>query len=253
MPVAEKLGNARQHPVGAFRRLDREHALIGHDHGLTDVERTGGVEEREPLGDVGMVALARTLAAERSFRHQDIGRDLVRADQPEAVLLEDLRDARQQMVVAATKDAQDPRQQQQRPDEDDVAAAFAAGEAAKSAELPDRRPVMRKAGDLMRIRPPANGEQHDAAAARAHRLGDRKRQAAAAANDRQRRLAGRAGDSRLAHVAPSARARRTAMVIGREPARMKAITLATSGWSPLAASTASSRSRKVPLPKNMAA
>src|SRR5262249_56864680 len=110
---------------------------------------------------------------------EDTGDDLVRAHQPETIPHEDFRNARQQMVVAAAKDAQDPRQQpqrlevgpdspdrgpHQRSDENDVAAAFAAGEATKPAELPDRRPVMRQAGDLMRGRPPPNREKHDTAA-----------------------------------------------------------------------------------------
>ena len=41
---------------------------------------------------------------ERPLRHQNFRRDLVRAEQPEAVLLENCRDALEQMIVAAAKD-----------------------------------------------------------------------------------------------------------------------------------------------------
>jgi hypothetical protein len=50
----------------------------------------------------------------------------------------------------------------------------------------------------------------------------------------------------------AAPARRLAMVSGREPERMKSITLPTSGSLPLCCATVSSRSRKVPAPKNIA-
>ena len=47
---------------------------------------------------------------------------------------------------------------------------------------------MRVASDPLRIGPTANGEQHNAAAALAHRVGDRKRQCSTAADDSERTI-----------------------------------------------------------------
>src|SRR5262249_13302948 len=91
-----------------------------------------------------------------------------------------------------------------------------------------------------------------AAPAPGHRVGDRKRQGPPAADDRQRAIVRDWGGNRLAHVSSSAAARRTAMVNGRLPERMKATTFATSGSLPHCAATRSSRSRNVPAPKHMA-
>src|SRR5262249_37479139 len=122
-------------------------------------------------------------------------------------------------------------------DEDHIAAALLAGKLAKPAELADGGPVVRVACDPLRIRPAADGEKHHTAPALAHRVGDCKRQASAAADNRQRTIRCRRCGCRLAHASSPADARRMAMVSGREPARMKAITLATSWSSQLCAAT----------------
>src|SRR5262249_5358152 len=266
-PALTKFRDAREHAVGTLRGLDREHARIGHNHRLADVERTGCIEQSEPFCNVGTVPLAGTLAPEGSFRHQDFWRDCVRSHEAKAVLFEDRRDAFEQMVIAAAEDAVDSGQQPKRleirpdlpdrrphhrADENHVAAALLARKPTKPAELAYGGPVMRVACDPLRVRPTANGEKHHAAPALAYRIGDRNRQASAAANHCQRTVVCRACGCRVAHASSSTDARRTAMVNGRVLARMKAITLATSGSSPLCAATWSSRSRNVPAPKNIA-
>ena len=60
-------------------------------HGLADIERAGRAQIRRGLRDIGAVALRRLHAAERTVRHQDLRRDLVGAEQPKAVLLEQIR------------------------------------------------------------------------------------------------------------------------------------------------------------------
>ena len=57
--VAAEFGDPRQHLIGAFRPFHRQHVVVGHDHGLADVERTGRVEQREPARDIGAILLAR--------------------------------------------------------------------------------------------------------------------------------------------------------------------------------------------------
>ena len=102
------------------------------------------------------------------------------------------------------------------------------------------------------LRPTANREKHDAPSTPAHRVGDRKRQASPAADDRQRTVICGLAGRRFDHASSPVEARRIAIVSGREPARMNPITLLTSGSAPLCAATRSSRSRNVPAPKNMA-
>src|SRR6266508_2770894 len=185
-----------------------------------------------------MIAVAGALTPERSFRHQDFRGDCVCSKEPEPVLFENRRDALEQVIVTA--------------DENDIAAAFPARKPAERAELAERRPVVWIGLEPFCIRPTVNGEKHHATPALAHRVGDGKRQASAAADDRQRTAVCRMAHRRLAHASSPRAARRMAMVSGREPERIKAITLATRGSAPLCAATLSSRSRNVPLPKNMA-
>src|SRR5262245_44611363 len=164
------------------------------------------------------------------------------------------------MIIAAAEDAVDSRQQPERleirpdlpdrrshhrADENHIAAALLVGKPAKPAELADGGPVMRVACDPLRIGPAANGEEHHTAPSPAHRAGARKWQASAAADNRPGAVVCRRCGCRLAHASSSTDPRRMAMVSGREPARMKAITLATSGSWPLCTATWSSRSRNV--------
>ena len=102
-PVLAQPRHARQQPVGALDVLDRHHVAVDHDHGLADVERTERAEHLPPFGDIGAGSGIGRGAGDAALRHQHIGRDIPDADHPEAVLLEDAADARQQMIVAAAK------------------------------------------------------------------------------------------------------------------------------------------------------
>src|SRR5437870_13205082 len=103
-----------------------------------------------------MIAGARLLAAERAFRHQNLGRDLMRPNEPEPMLFENFGDPGEQMIVPAAEDLEHGRQQPQRldvrpdtpdrrphhgADEDHIAAALAASDPAEPAELPKGGPV----------------------------------------------------------------------------------------------------------------
>ena len=247
-----KLGDARKHAVGTFRRLDRQHAGVGHHYGLTHVERTGRVEQSKRRRNVGMVARFGTLAPQRPFRHQDVRRDVVCANQPEAVLFENCRDALEQAIVTAAQEADNSGKQAERfeirpdfpdrrphhrADEHHIPAALTLGDPAEPAELPERGPMVGIGSDALRVRPTANGEQHDTASALAHRIRDRKRQCSTAADHGERTIACPLRSIGVAHDTSSDDPRRMAMVSGREPARMKSITLATSGMSPPCAAT----------------
>src|SRR5262249_11566446 len=112
-------------------------------------------------------------------------------------------------------------------------------------------PVVGIGSDPLGVSETADGEQDHPPPTAGHRVGDRKRQAAATADDCQRTCIRHTGPAGAAHGSSPTWARRTAMVNGREPDRTKATTLATRGSSELCA-TASTRSRNVPAPKNMA-
>src|SRR3954470_6977024 len=97
--------------------------------------------------------------------------------------------------------------------------------------------MMRIGSDPLRISPAANGEQHNAASALSYRVGDRERQCSTAADHGERTIVRPVRRACVAHGSSSADPRRIAIVNGRDPARMKAITLATSGMLLLCAAT----------------
>ena len=101
---AAQFGDARQHLVGALGAFDRQHPVVGHHDRLPDIERTGRAQQIERTCDVSTVCDAWFQPTERSFRHQYLRRDLVGTEHTEALLLEQLCDAAQQMVVAAAED-----------------------------------------------------------------------------------------------------------------------------------------------------
>jgi hypothetical protein len=113
---------------------------------------------------------------------------------------------------------------------------------------PDRaemHPLMRKPLDRG-IGEPVQRKQHHLAPARAHRLGDRERNGAAAANDADRALA-----ARRAHASSPPPAR--GWVMRRlPPARMKATIFCTFASSAKSRSIASTRSASDPPLKNSA-
>src|SRR5262249_14445885 len=119
------------------------------------------------------------------------------------------------------------------------------------AELAEHDPMMGIYSNPLWVGEATDGEQHHPPAPLGHGVGDRERKAATAAHDRERAFSRHCGAAYVAHGSSPAWARRMHMGNGREPARMKATTLATSGSLTLCA-TVSSRSRNVPAPKNMA-
>ena len=122
---------------------------------------SNGLVASSKASAVAMSAWSRaagSLAAQRPLRHQNFRRDFVCANQPEAVLLENCRDALEQAIVAAAQQTDDPRKQPERleirpdfpdrrphhrADEHHIPAALALGDPAEPAELPERGPMMR--------------------------------------------------------------------------------------------------------------
>ena len=89
-PVRAQLGDPRQHLVGAFRRLHRQHVISGDDSGLPDIERTARLQICEAKRNVFPVLLGRVDPAECSFRDQNFRRDLVRSEKTESLLFKQL-------------------------------------------------------------------------------------------------------------------------------------------------------------------
>ena len=148
--------------VGAFRRLHAKDAVLRNHHRLADVERSGRPQEFQPALDVGKINGTRPVPSQRALRHQDARRNLVRTQNVETSLFEDVDDAVKEVAVAATKDAGEPRQQAQRleveaqlpqgradqsADEHHVPATLLPGKAAHAADLPDGDPMMRVVRD----------------------------------------------------------------------------------------------------------
>src|SRR5664280_1245001 len=235
----------------------------GYNHRLPDIERSGGVQIVEPERDIGAVAFARLHPGKRAFVHQNLRCHLMRAEHTEALLLDQPRPARQQIIVAATEGGRDTRQQlqrrqieadlpegrsHQRSDQYHLMAAGGAGRAREGAKLRDADPGMWPLRIVLRPRNALQRKQQNMSAARAYRIRNRQRQAAAAANQRERALL--AHGRRGAHASSSASTRLIAMVSGRVPARMKSIILRTCASFPSSAATRSSRARNSPSPKN---
>ncbi len=266
-PHVAQLRQPLQHQVGAIRRLDRQHAIVGNHDRLTDVERAGRAKQRQSALDVGAVDCARLAAAQRALRHQDFGRHLMRAEHAETLLLEHLGDARQQMVVAALERPDDPRQHpqgeeiepqvpnvrtHQAADHHDVAAAFRFGAAAGMAELAEPNPMVRKCAPRPADRPSRAGR-----AARRGGPGAAPRAQPRSASFRRRRPppAGRRsnrGRGVGAHISSLAPAFSTAAIInGRgRLARMKSRIFPTTGSPANSVSAALARSANVPGPWN---
>ena len=115
--VAAQLRHARQHLVGAFGPFHRQHVIVGDDHGLADVERARGIEQRKAARDIGAVLLARR-TARRAGRAASASSGAMSfgAEQPKAVLLEQPADAGLQMIVAAAEHLHELRHQPDRPE-----------------------------------------------------------------------------------------------------------------------------------------
>ena len=83
-PLPAQFGDAQQQIVGAFRRLDGEHVVVGDDRGLPYVERSERGDQSEGACDIGAVALRRLIVAKHALRNHDFRRDLVDADDAQA-------------------------------------------------------------------------------------------------------------------------------------------------------------------------
>src|SRR5262249_50769674 len=92
------LRHAPAHGMGSFGRLDREHVAARHHHGLADVEWSRRVQVIETECDITSVRLGWLRLAELAFGHQDIRCHLVRAQKAEALLLEHLAHAAQEVI-----------------------------------------------------------------------------------------------------------------------------------------------------------
>jgi hypothetical protein len=62
---------------------------VDHYDSLADVERTDRAHEVTPLGNIGKRLCIRRAARDAAFRHQQFGRDILYADKPKAMTLED--------------------------------------------------------------------------------------------------------------------------------------------------------------------
>src|SRR6185436_2175362 len=128
----------------------------------------GGVEQRKAASDIGAVLFAWRAGAERSWRHQELGRNVLGAEQTKAMPLEQPPDARLQMIVAAAEQPYHFRHQPDRPevgpdlpkrrphdrtDERGVTASFVGSETQETSELTDPGPMMRIVGDTLRVGP----------------------------------------------------------------------------------------------------
>src|SRR3974390_1427565 len=133
----------------------------------------------------------------------------------------------------------------QRADQHHLATACRAERAFQFAYLHNAQESMRLAGIIFGPCGAENRKQRHLAPALFEQIGDRERQAACAADQRDRPL-------RLprVHASVSASLRLTAIVNGRLPARMNATMRATSGFPAYSVATAARRARNSPSPKN---
>ena len=274
-PLPAQIGDAQQHIVGTFRRLDREHVVVGDDHRLAHVERPQCRDHIERARNVGPIARRRLIAAQHAFGNDDSGATSLDANDPQPASSIILRDPGQQPVVAAAKRANDARHQpdrlpikadlrerrpQHRADEQYLPATLDTGQPEKSSRLPDRNPMMGVALDHLGLGPTLDGKHHRPSALPCYGVGDRAGKAAAAADDRHRiasRLLRRPSIGSLGCIIAVlvALARRLrGRINGRlPPARMNPTILPTSGSSAKSRATASIRSASRPPTEEQAA
>ena len=109
--LAPQRRDAREHLIGALGGFDREHVVVRDHHGLPDIERPDRGDQRKPARDVGVVARGRGDGSQRAGGNEDFGRDLMGADETQALLLDDPCYARQEVIVPAPERSDDARQQ----------------------------------------------------------------------------------------------------------------------------------------------
>src|SRR5437764_5679511 len=170
------------------------------------------------------------------------------------------------MIISASKNPKDPGQQAQccqieaqlpdrrpheRADENYGAATLLPRRPAEPPKSAEGGPMMPITDNAHLVGPPLNGEHYDATAAFDDRVRNCKRQAASPADDREWTLFNRSCGNHIAHASLASCPRRIAMVRGRDPERMKAMTPPINASPRLPAATSSTRSRNIPLPKNI--
>ncbi len=104
-----QFGDALKDIVGAFRGLHPKHVVVGDDGGLPDIEGAERRDHVERARDIGFIALGRPIAAKYAFRHQNFGRYILDADDPQAAALGDARNAGNKLVIAAAIGADETR------------------------------------------------------------------------------------------------------------------------------------------------
>ena len=204
-PLRAQFGDAREHAVGAFRRLDREHVAVGHDHRLPDIERSGGAQKSRARARCRLVARrrrARVPSAPSGIRIS--GATSCAPSMRKPWSSNNPRDAGQQMIVAAAKGAhmrgnrlkvvQSSRTcasagRNSVPMNTTSRQPSACAPARRTARPAREEPVMRIALDRRPDRPSRAAETSRPRGRALHdRIRDRERNAAAAADDRERAL-----------------------------------------------------------------
>src|SRR5262245_21519098 len=264
-PACTQLGDPSHHLIRTFSGLDRQDPLSRHDRGLPDIESAACPQISKTEGDVLLIPLGSTDATERSFRHQDLGRYFMRADEAKALFFKHCANAGQQMVVATAIGTNNFRQQldgqkirtkrpQGWPDQPanphDVAAACSPSKARKCPKLPHPKPMMPITPNYCGLGVAGNRKQHKIAPTPYNRFRHRQRQRASSANHRERAVL--THGCGIAHVSSTASLRLTAMVKGRLADRIKSIILPTRGSPEYSSATRSTRPRNSPSPKNRA-
>src|SRR5262249_41172412 len=131
------------------------------------------------------------------------------------------------------------RRPHQRSDKHDVAAPGRTRQSKKLADLTNMDPMVREPLHGSTLRCSSQRTQHNGPSPTPYLVGDCQRQAAAAAQHRERALP--RGGRRSAHASSFVSLRLTAMVSGLFPLRMNSMTLPTSGSPPYSAATLSTR------------
>jgi hypothetical protein len=192
-----------EHAIGSIRGLDRKHTAIGNHHCLSHIEPADRGNQCQPTLDIGEIAGGRPVNAERACANENLGDKIVRRDNPKLMRFENARQAGQEVIIAAPEHAYDFGQEQHRgpvkskvtkrrahdiADQDDVPATFGPGEPAKAPVLAQIQPMVWKERYSARVGKAMERKQNDSATAATDSIGNGKRQASAAADNRKRPL-----------------------------------------------------------------
>ncbi len=106
-PALPQLGDPFQHRVGAFGALDCKHVAVGNHGSLADIEASDRPKDFHPQRDIVEVRRRRLTLGQIAFRHQDAGRDFVRANDTKAVAFCDPAHTLEQMIIPAAEGRDD--------------------------------------------------------------------------------------------------------------------------------------------------